>query len=283
MMSEFMRPAARFKAGSCVTLAWIAEEAGMAGMVEGKSALITGGGGGIGRATALAFAREGGRVIVADLVGDAAQDTVAMINAIGGQAMSVVCEVTDSTQVQAMIATGLGAYGRIDCAFNNAGIAGYQVDASGKKTAEWSEAAFDRMIAVNLKGVWLCMKHEILHMQASGGGAIVNTGSIGGLVGLPTSSAYVATKHGVLGLTKTAAIEYAADKIRVNAVCPGYIRTKMTEDVMRRRGDEVMALVPFKRMGEPEEIAEMVVWLCSDRSSYVSGGCYNVDGGYMAL
>lgn len=255
----------------------------MAGMVEGKSALITGGGGGIGRATALAFAREGGRVIVADLVGDAAQDTVAMINAIGGQAMSVVCEVTDSTQVQAMIATGLGAYGRIDCAFNNAGIAGYQVDASGKKTAEWSEAAFDRMIAVNLKGVWLCMKHEILHMQASGGGAIVNTGSIGGLVGLPTSSAYVATKHGVLGLTKTAAIEYAADKIRVNAVCPGYIRTKMTEDVMRRRGDEVMALVPFKRMGEPEEIAEMVVWLCSDRSSYVSGGCYNVDGGYMAL
>ncbi len=255
----------------------------MAGIIEGKSALITGAGSGIGRATALAFAREGARVIVADLAGDAAQDTVAMINAVGGQAMSVVCEVTDSTQVQAMIATATGAYGRIDCAFNNAGIAAYQVDASGKKTAEWSEAAFDRMVAVNLKGVWLCMKHEILHMQANGGGAIVNTGSIGGLVGLPTSSAYVAAKHGVLGLTRTAAIEYAADKIRVNAVCPGYIRTKMTEDVMRRRGDEVMALVPFKRMGEPEEIAEMVAWLCSDRASYVSGACYNVDGGYMAL
>ncbi|HSU05879.1 MAG TPA: glucose 1-dehydrogenase [Acetobacteraceae bacterium] len=255
----------------------------MAGMLDGKSALITGGGGGIGRATALAFAREGARIAVADLNGDAAQDTVAMVNAIGGQAMSLVNEVTDSAQVQTMFAAAIGAYGRIDCAFNNAGIAGYQVDASGKKTAEWSEAAFDRMVAVNLKGVWLCMKHEILHMQANGGGAIVNTGSIAGLVGLPTSSAYVAAKHGVLGLTKTAAIEYAEDKIRVNAVCPGYIRTRMTEDVMRRRGEHVMQLVAARRMGEPEEIAEMVVWLCSDKASYVTGACYNVDGGYMAL
>ncbi len=139
------------------------------------------------------------------------------------------------------------------------------------------------MIAVNLKGVWLCMKHELLHMQANGGGAIVNTGSVAGLVGLPTSSAYVAAKHGVLGLTKTAAIEYAADKIRVNAVCPGYIRTKMTEEVMTRRGGAILAMVPFRRMGEPEEIAEMVAWLCSDRASYVSGACYNVDGGYYAM
>ena len=255
----------------------------MPGILDGKSALITGGGGGIGRATALVFAREGARVAVADLDANAAQDTVAMVNAIGGQAMSLSGEVTDNAAVQEMIRGVVAAYGRLDCAFNNAGIAGYQVDASGKRTAEWSEESFDRMIEVNLKGVWLCMKHELVQMQAQGGGAIVNTGSIAGLTGLPTSSAYVAAKHGVLGLTKTAAIEYAPDKIRVNAVCPGYIRTRMTEDVMRRRGEQIIALVPFRRMGEPEEIAEMVAWLCSDRASYVSGACYNVDGGFMAM
>jgi len=138
------------------------------------------------------------------------------------------------------------------------------------------------MIGVNLKGVWLCMKHELPQMVAQGGGAIVNTASIAGLIGLPTSSAYVAAKHGVVGLTKTAALEYADDKVRVNAVCPGYIETNMTADTMRRRGAEIMAKVPFNRMGKPEEIAEMVVWLCSDRASYVSGAAYNVDGGYMA-
>jgi NAD(P)-dependent dehydrogenase (short-subunit alcohol dehydrogenase family) len=252
-------------------------------MLEGKAALITGGGGGIGRATALIFAREGARLAVADVDTDAAQETVAKVNAAGGQAMSLGGEVSDSAQVQAMIRDVVAAYGRLDCAFNNAGIAGFQVDASGKKTAEWSDEAFDRMIAVNLRGVWLCMKHEILYMQAHGGGAIVNSGSVAGLVGLPASSAYVAAKHGVLGLTKTAAIEYAEDNIRVNAVCPGYIRTRMTEDVMRRRGGQVMALVPFHRMGQPEEIAEMVAWLCSERASYVSGACYNIDGGYMAM
>ena len=255
----------------------------MPGILDGKSTLITGGGGGIGRATALVFAREGARVAVADLDANAAQDTVAMVNALGGQAMSLSGEVTDNAAVQETIRSVVAAYGRLDCAFNNAGIAGYQVDALGKRTAEWSEESFDRMIAVNLKGVWLCMKHELVQMQGQGGGVIVNTGSIAGLTGLPTSSAYVAAKHGVLGMTRTAAIEYAPDKIRVNAVCPGYIRTRMTEEVMRRRGDQIMALVPFRRMGEPEEIAEMVAWLCSDRASYVSGACYNVDGGFMAM
>ncbi len=255
----------------------------MAGMLDGKTALITGAGGGIGRAAALVFAREGARVACADANRDAATDTVAMVNAIGGQAVSMGGDVTDDATVLGMVRATLDAYGRLDCAFNNAGIAGYQVDAAGKRTAEWSEDAFDRMIAVNLKGVWLCMKHELLHMQAHGGGAIVNTGSIAGLVGLQTSSAYVAAKHGVLGLTKTAAIEYAGDKIRVNAVCPGYIRTRMTEDVMARRGEALMAMVPFHRMGTPDEIAEMVAWLCSDRASYVTGACYNVDGGYMAV
>jgi len=258
-------------------------EGAMAGLLDGKSALITGGGGGIGRATALAFAREGARVAVADMSAEAAGETVARVNAAGGQAMSLGGDVTRDADVRAMIEGLVGAYGRLDCAFNNAGIAGWQVEAAGKKTAEWSEEAFDRMVAVNLKGVWLCMRHELPQMQAQGGGTIVNTGSIAGLVGLPTSSAYVAAKHGVLGLTKTAAIEYAEANIRVNAVCPGYIETRMTEETMRRRGEAILAQVPFHRMGRPEEIAEMVVWLCSERASYVSGACYNVDGGWMAI
>ena len=255
----------------------------MPGLLDGKSTLITGGGGGIGRATALAFAREGARLAIADFNEQAARDTVALVNAAGGQAMTLTGDVTESAAVQAMIAAVVAAYGRLDCAFNNAGIAGFQVDAAGKRTHEWADESFDRMIGVNLKGVWLCMKHELPQMIAQGGGTIVNTGSIAGLVGLKTSSAYVAAKHGVLGLTKTAALEYAGDHIRVNAVCPGYIETNMTADTMRRRGTEIMANVPFGRMGRPEEIAEMVVWLSSDRASYVSGACYNVDGGYMAV
>jgi NAD(P)-dependent dehydrogenase (short-subunit alcohol dehydrogenase family) len=255
----------------------------MPGLLERKAALITGAGGGIGRATALAFAREGARVAVADVAIENARETVAQVNAAGGQAISLAGDVTRDADVRAMIDTVVRTYGRLDCAFNNAGIAGWHVDAAGKKTAEWSEEAFDRMIAVNLKGVWLCMRHELPQMQTQGGGAIVNTGSIAGLVGLPTSSAYVAAKHGVLGLTKTAAIEYAKTNIRVNAVCPGYIKTPMTEETMRRRGEAILAQVPFHRMGTPEEIAEMVVWLCSDRASYVSGACYNVDGGWMAI
>jgi NAD(P)-dependent dehydrogenase (short-subunit alcohol dehydrogenase family) len=254
----------------------------MAGILDGKSALITGGGAGIGRATALAFAREGACVAVADLMAEAAGETVALVNAAGGQAISLSGDMSKDADVRAVIDAVVGTHGRLDCAFNNAGIAGWRVDAGGKKTAQWSEEAFDRMIAVNLKGVWLCMRYELPQMQAQGGGAIVNTGSIAGLIGLPTSSAYVAAKHGVVGLTKTAAIEYAEANIRVNAVCPGYIRTRMTEDTMRRRGDAILAHTPLKRMGNPEEIAEMVVWLCSERASYVSGAAYNVDGGWMA-
>ena len=260
----------------------------MPGLLDGKLALVTGGGGGIGRATALAFAREGARVAVADYAANTAAETVAMVNAKGGQAITLTGDVTRQKDVKAMLDDTIVAYGRLDCAFNNAGIAPYQVDASGKKTADWAEEAFDRMIAVNLKGVWLCMRAEIRQMLAQkangqSGGAIVNTGSIAGLIGLVTSSAYVAAKHGVLGLTKTAALEYADDNIRVNAVCPGFIKTRMTEDAMRRRGDKIMAQIPTGRMGDPEEIAEMVVWLCSDRASYVTGAAYNVDGGWMAV
>ena len=256
----------------------------MPGLLDGKTALVTGGGGGIGRATALAMAREGARVAVADFAADGAAETVAMVNKAGGQAITLTGDVTRAEDVKAMLDDTIVAYGRLDCAFNNAGIAPYQVDAAGKKTADWSEDSFDRMIEVNLKGVWLCMRREIRQMLSQGsGGAIVNTGSIAGLIGLQTSSAYVAAKHGVLGLTKTAALEYADDKIRVNAVCPGFIKTRMTQDAMQRRGETIMALTPMKRMGEPEEIAEMVVWLCSDRASFVTGAAYNVDGGWMAV
>ena len=254
----------------------------MAGMLDGKAALVSGGVRGIGRSTALLFAKEGARVAVADLNGDGANETVALINAAGGQAISITVEITRADQVDAMVARTLDAFGRLDCAFNNAGIAGYQVGAAGQKTADWSEDAFDRMVAVNLKGVWLAMRAELKVMTTQGGGSIVNTGSIAGVVGLPTSSAYVAAKHGVLGLTKTAAIEYAAAKIRVNAVCPGYIETDMTREVMARRGEQIMSTTPFRRMGTAQEIAEMVCWLSSDRASYVSGAAYNVDGGFIA-
>jgi NAD(P)-dependent dehydrogenase (short-subunit alcohol dehydrogenase family) len=266
-----------------VSIHWFDAEDIMAGMLEGKVALVTGGGGDIGRATALAMVREGARVAVADFVAAAARDTVAQINAAGGQAITLTGDVTSADDVRSMVEDTVTAYGRLDCAFNNAGIAPYQVHAEGQLTAEWSEEAFDRMIAVNLKGVWLCMKEEIPRMLSQGGGAIVNAASIAGLIGLQTSSAYVAAKHGVIGLTKTAALEYVGHHIRVNAVCPGFIQTQMTEDTMRRRGAAIMAQIPFGRMGQPGEIAEMVVWLCSERASYVTGAAYNVDGGWMAV
>jgi NAD(P)-dependent dehydrogenase (short-subunit alcohol dehydrogenase family) len=254
----------------------------MAGMLDGKSTLITGGGGGIGRATALAFAREGARVAVADFVEDAARETVGLVNAAGGQAISLSGDVSRDADVREMIAAVVGAYGRLDCAFNNAGVAGRHVSSVNQKTAEWSEESFDRMIAVNLKGVWLCLRAEINQMLTQGGGAIVNTASIAGLAGLPNAAAYVAAKHGVVGLTKTAALEYAEAKIRVNAVCPGYIKTPMTAGMTPERGAAVLAQTPMKRLGEAEEIAEMVLWLCSERASFVSGVAYNVDGGWMA-
>lgn len=255
----------------------------MAGILEGKTALVTGAAGGIGRATALSMAREGARVVVADMNEAGIRETVAMINAAGGQAVSAKADVTSASDVEGLVKLAVSSFGRLDCAFNNAGISGVQVNAAGKLTHEWSQDAIRRMFAVNLEGVWLAMKYEIEQMLAQGSGVIVNTASIAGLIGLPTSSGYVAAKHGVVGLTKTAAIEYAQKGIRVNSVCPGYIQTDMTKDIMQRVPERVTVTTPMRRMGQPQEIAEMVTWLCSDRASFVTGANYNVDGGYVAM
>lgn len=254
----------------------------MAGILDGKSALVTGGASGIGRATALAMVREGARVAIADQNEAGAVETVAMINAAGGQSIAMAVDVSDETQIDVMVTRTVAAFGRLDCAFNNAGIATWGAGKPGLRTHEMTRQSFDRMLAVNLTGVFLCMKHEIAQMLKQGGGAIVNTASIAGLVGLPTSANYVAAKHGVVGLTKTAAMEYAQENIRVNCVNPGYIKTPMTDPVMAERFDTVMPKVPMNRLGVPEEIAEAVVWMCSDRASFMTGASQIVDGGYYA-
>jgi len=254
----------------------------MTGILAGKSALVTGGASGIGRATALIMAREGARVAVADQTETGAAGTVALINAGGGQAIAIAADVADEAQVQAMVGRAVAAFGRLDCAFNNAGIAPRHVGPAGQRTHEMSRQSFDAMLAVNTTGVFLCMKHEIVQMLAQGGGAIVNTASIAGLIGLPMASNYVAAKHGVVGLTKTAALEYAADRIRVNCVNPGYIKTPMTDPTMATRYEQLMTKVPMNRLGTPEEIAEAVVWMCSDKAAFMTGASHIIDGGYFA-
>ena len=255
----------------------------MAGILDRKVALVTGGASGIGRATALAMAREGARVAVADRTEESAAATVVLINAAGGQAIAIGGDVTREADVAAMVARTVAAYGRIDCAFNNAGVSGGAVGPGRQRLHELSQASFDAMLAINLTGVFLCLKHEVAQMLAQGGGgAIVNTASIAGLIGLATSGHYVAAKHGVVGLTKTAAIEYAPDGIRVNCVNPGYVTTPMTEEVVKTRLDAVLAKVPMNRMGVPEEIAEAVVWMCCDKASFMTGASQVIDGGYYA-
>jgi NAD(P)-dependent dehydrogenase (short-subunit alcohol dehydrogenase family) len=255
----------------------------MTGILDGKVALVTGGASGIGRATAVAMAREGARVAVADRAEETAAETVALINAAGGQAIAIGGDVTKEADVAAMVERTVSAFGRIDCAFNNAGVATRAVGPAGQRIHELSQASFDTMLAVNLTGVFLCLKHEVAQMLTQGvGGAIVNTASIAGLIGLPTSAHYVAAKHGVVGLTKTAAMEYAQDGIRVNCVNPGYVKTPMTKETMETRFDEIMAKVPMRRLGIPEEIAEAVVWMYSDKASFMTGASHVIDGGYYA-
>jgi NAD(P)-dependent dehydrogenase (short-subunit alcohol dehydrogenase family) len=252
----------------------------MAGRVDGKVALVTGGGSGIGRATALAFAREGAKVVVADVVVAGGEETVRLIKAAGGEATFVKADVAKAAEVEALVKKTVETYGKLDCAFNNAGIEGEIA-----QTTDCTEENWNRVVDIDLKGVWLCMKYEIPYMLKQGSGAIVNTASVAGLVGFQGLPAYVAAKHGVNGLTKTAALEYAKSGIRVNAVCPGVIQTPMVERAFRANpqfGEAAAALEPVGRLGKPEEIAEAVVWLCSDAASFVTGLPMAVDGGLVA-
>ncbi|PYM88864.1 MAG: short chain dehydrogenase [Candidatus Rokuibacteriota bacterium] len=246
----------------------------------GKVALVTGAGSGIGLATAKAFGDAGASVVLADRREDAVRAAAEGLSASGGKALAVRCDVTDDTQVASMIDRTVSAFGRLDAAFNNAGVMQRRVD-----TAEISGEEWDRVMAINLRGVWSCMKYELPQMLRNGGGAIVNCSSIGGVIGVPGLAAYHAAKHGVIGLTKTAALEYATRKIRINAVCPGTINTPMAESLTG--GDpkilaEFLKDEPIGRIAEPEEVAAGVLWLCSPGASYVVGHALFVDGGYTA-
>ncbi|WP_375773540.1 SDR family oxidoreductase [Archangium gephyra] len=252
----------------------------MSRRLEGKAALVTGAGSGIGRAAAVLFAKEGARVIVSDVNVAGSEETVTAIQKQGGEARFIRCDVSKPAEVEALIRGAVEAFGRLDCAVNNAGISG-----SMAPTGDYPEDMWDRIMATNLKGVWLCMKQEIQQMLKQGGGSIVNTASAAGLVGVQMAPAYVAAKHGVVGLTKTAALEYAKANIRINAVCPGVIRTPMIT-VATDHNPEIEAAViasePVGRMGTPEEAAEALVWLCSGAASFITGVALPVDGGLVA-
>jgi NAD(P)-dependent dehydrogenase (short-subunit alcohol dehydrogenase family) len=253
----------------------------MPGLVHGKVVLVTGGGSGIGRATALKLAEEGATVMIADYAQEGGERTVKMIKDAGGTASFIHADVSIARQVEAIVSKTVETYGRLDGAFNNAGIEGRV----GVTTVECNEENFDRTIAINLKGVWLCMKYEIPQMLKQGSGSIVNTASGLGLVGLAGAAAYSASKHGVVGLTRTAALEYATKNIRVNCVCPGIIRTPMSERIIDSGGISEQVFIasePVGRMGKPEEIAEGVVWLLSDAASFVTGHPMAIDGGWVA-
>ena len=248
---------------------------------DNKVVLVTGGGGGIGRASALAFARAGAKVAVTDRDVLAGEETTAQVRALGAEAVFIAADVMQAAQVQAMVAQVVAHFGRLDCAFNNAGI-----EEEHMRLADCEEATFDRIMGVNVKGVWLCMKYQIAQMLTQGGGAIVNTASVAGLVGAPKMSAYSASKHAVMGLTKSAAVEYGRKGIRVNAVCPGVIRTPMLDRAIAadpKVATTVAGAHPVGRIGEADEVAAVVLWLSSDAASFVTGLAHTVDGGLTSL
>jgi len=256
----------------------------MSKQFDEKVALVTGAGSGIGRATAIAFAGEGAKVVVSDIIVAGGEETVRIIKASGNDAVFVKTDVSKKQEVEALINKTVDTYGRIDFAHNNAGYVGpYKM----MTMTDCSEAEYDRIMGVNLKGVWLCMRYEILQMMKQGGGAIVNTASAAGLVGEKFLAVYSGSKHGVVGLTKSAALEYALDKIRINAVCPGLVKTAMVDGLEKNNEgfSEVTTdtnITPLGRIASPEEIATTVVFLCSEKASYITGHAMAVDGGYTA-
>ncbi|MFZ0394027.1 MAG: glucose 1-dehydrogenase [Terracidiphilus sp.] len=248
---------------------------------ENKVALVTGAASGLGLATAKAFAEAGASVVLADWNENAAQSAAAELAKRGYTTLAVRCDVSDDEQVEAMVKQTVAAFGRLDAAYNNAGVQGVLAE-----TADSPRDDYDRVMAINLRGVWICMKFELQQMRKQGSGAIVNCSSLGGLVGGNQRGTYHAAKHGVIGFTKSAALEYATRGIRVNAVCPGMIQTPMFDKMIAEgQGEELNAMlksmVPMGRMGRPEEIANAVVWLCSSAASYITGQSISVDGGYV--
>lgn len=252
----------------------------MAGQFDGKVALVTGGSSGIGRATSVAFAREGARVVFADIDVNGGDETLRLVKEIGGEGVFVKADVSRAEDVKNIVDTAIKTYDRLDFAHNNAGI-----DGEFATIVANTEQNFDHVIGVNLKSVWLGMKYEIPEMRKRGGGAIVNTSSVAGLVAFRTMGPYVASKHGVIGLTKTAALEYSNYGIRVNAVCPGAIRTPMIDAFINNDAATeaaMSALQPIGRMGGAEEVANLILWLCSDASSFITGASIAIDGGIVA-
>src|SRR5580692_886983 len=248
--------------------------------LEGKVGLVTGGTSGIGRDTAVVFAKAGAKVVVAGRREAEGKETIDLIHAAGGDGLFVKADVSKASEVEALIQKAAERFGRLDIAFNNAGIEGVWVPIVRQSEEDW-----DRTIDINLKGVWLCLKYEIRQMlQQGGGGAIVNMASIIGLVGSAGVAAYSASKHGVIGLTKTAALENAKSGIRINAICPGFIETPMADRIFRAQAARkyFLGCHPIGRFGKPTEIAEAVVWMCSDRASFMTGQSLVLDGGFLA-
>jgi NAD(P)-dependent dehydrogenase (short-subunit alcohol dehydrogenase family) len=247
---------------------------------EGKVALVTGAASGLGLAAAKAFAESGASVVLADWHEKAVKDAASALAAQGHKTLAIRCDVSDGAQVEAMVAQTVAAFGRLDAAYNNAGVQNVLAE-----TADTTREDYDRVMGINLRGEWSCMKFELRQMRKQGSGAIVNCSSLGGLVGGAERGIYHAAKHGVLGFTKSAALEYAARGIRINAICPGLIQTAMSDQMVAEgQGDALKAMeksIPMGRVGRPEEIATAVLWLCSEAASYVTGQSISVDGGFI--